>query len=99
MSHHHGAPAILPPAGSILLERQNDVLALVVRGTPLTETLHELLCVIESQAEGMLCSILLLDEDGVHLRHGAAPSLPAAYVKAIDGEPIGPLAGSCGTAA
>ena len=99
MSHHHAPPAILPPAGSILLERQNDVLALVVRGTPLTETLHELLCVIESQAEGMLCSILLLDEDGVHLRHGAAPSLPAAYVSAIDGEAIGPVAGSCGTAA
>jgi two-component system, NarL family, sensor kinase len=46
----------------------------------------------------MLCSILLLDEDGVHARHGAAPSLPDCYVKAIDGSPIGPQAGSCGTA-
>src|SRR6185503_8552247 len=32
------------------------------------------------------------------VRHGAAPSLPEAYVKAIDGAPIGPKAGSCGTA-
>ena len=37
--------------------------------------------------------------DGVHLRHGAAPSLPAAYCEAIDGIAIGPSVGSCGTAA
>lgn len=47
----------------------------------------------------MLASILLLDRDGVHLRHGAAPSLPAAYSQAIDGVSIGPNVGSCGTAA
>ena len=47
----------------------------------------------------LLTSILLLDEDGEHLRHGAAPSLPAAYCEAIDGIAIGPEVGSCGTAA
>lgn len=47
----------------------------------------------------MLCSVLLLDADGVHLRHGAGPSLPAAYNLAIDGVAIGPEVGSCGTAA
>ena len=47
----------------------------------------------------MLGSILLLDPDGRHLRHGAAPSLPASYCEAIDGAEIGPCAGSCGTAA
>src|SRR5918997_3073930 len=46
----------------------------------------------------MLCSVLLLSEDGEHVRHGAAPSLPPEYVKAIDGSPIGPKHGSCGTA-
>ena len=30
---------------------------------------------------------------------GMAPSLPESYIKAIDGEAIGPCAGSCGTAA
>src|SRR5207249_1933644 len=35
----------------------------------------------------------------VTLRHGAAPDLPPAYNQAIDGERIGPAAGSCGTAA
>ena len=38
------------------------------------------------------------DRDGKHVRHGAAPSLPEAYVKAVDGAPIGPRNGSCGTA-
>src|SRR5207237_1363680 len=32
-------------------------------------------------------------------RHGAAPSLPKAYIDAIDGSVVGPSAGSCGTAA
>jgi GAF domain-containing protein len=47
----------------------------------------------------MLASILLLDQDGNHVRHGGAPDLPEAYVRAIDGLAIGPKAGSCGTAA
>jgi GAF domain-containing protein len=46
----------------------------------------------------MLGSVLLLSDDGNHIRHGAAPSLPEQYVKAIDGAPIGPKNGSCGTA-
>jgi GAF domain-containing protein len=32
------------------------------------------------------------------MRHGSAPNLPDAYVKAIDGLAIGPDVGSCGTA-
>ena len=45
------------------------------------------------------CSILLLDQDSGTLRHGAGARLPAPYRAAIDGLQIGPLAGSCGTAA
>ncbi|HSR96145.1 MAG TPA: GAF domain-containing sensor histidine kinase, partial [Kofleriaceae bacterium] len=45
-----------------------------------------------------IASILLLDESGTKVRHGAAPNLPPAYNLAIDGQPIGPCAGSCGTA-
>ncbi len=47
----------------------------------------------------VLCSILLLDDDGKHLVYGAAPSLPDFYNKAIDGVEIGIGVGSCGTAA
>jgi GAF domain-containing protein len=68
-------------------------------GAPLLATLERIVSVIEEHAdERLLGSILLLDEDGVHLRHGAAPSLPEAYNAAIDGIAIGPTVGSCGTA-
>ena len=46
-----------------------------------------------------LCSVLLLDESGTRLVHGAAPSLPAAYNQAVNGLAIGPAVGSCGAAA
>jgi signal transduction histidine kinase len=71
---------------------------MIVRDAPLKEILEDLVRVVEAQFAGMLCSVLLLDEDGQHLRHGAAPSLPQPYNKAIDGLRIGPKAGSCGTA-
>jgi PAS domain S-box-containing protein len=82
-----------------LLRNQNMVMELIAQGAPLQETLDLLLRALESQSPGMLCSILLLDADGMHVRHCAAPSLPATYTAAIDGQPIGPAAGSCGTAA
>jgi PAS domain S-box-containing protein len=81
------------------LAGQNLILEKIASGADLAEVLASLLRLIESQSGGMLCSILLLDEDGVHLRHGAAPSLPESYNKAIDGLIIGPNAGSCGAAA
>ena len=55
----------------------------------LGEILERLVLLIEAQSPGMLCSVLLLSEDGDHVRHGAAPSLPPEYVKAIDGSAIG----------
>jgi diguanylate cyclase (GGDEF)-like protein/PAS domain S-box-containing protein len=82
-----------------LLEGQKQLLEKVSSGIPLSEILTELIGFIESQSPGMLGSILLLDDDGVHVRHGAAPSLPAEFIAAVDGQPIGPIAGSCGTAA
>ena len=68
-------------------------------GEPLAKTLNLLLSGIEAQYPEMLCSVLLLDADGVHVRHAAAPRLPVSFTEAIDGASIGPRAGSCGTAA
>jgi PAS domain S-box-containing protein len=82
-----------------LLQAQKQVLEVVASGAPLRETLDTLVRLIETQSDGMLGSILLLDEKGLHLRHGASPSLPDEYTGAIDGAAIGPSAGSCGTAA
>ncbi len=84
----------------MLLQHQKDVLELVTLDAPLPIVLDRLVRVVEEHAtDGMLASILLLDQDGAHLRHGAAPSLPDAYNDAIDGVAIGPSVGSCGTAA
>jgi len=77
---------------------QNRLLEMIALGTRLEEVLEKLIRLIESQTPSMLGSVLLLDKDGVHVRHGAAPHLPPEYVKAVDGQPIGPNAGSCGTA-
>jgi diguanylate cyclase (GGDEF)-like protein/PAS domain S-box-containing protein len=78
---------------------QNRILELIASGAPLTDALHGLMLAVEAQTPGMLCSILLPDRDGVHLRTGAAPSLPDSYNRAVDGVAIGPAVGSCGTAA
>ena len=82
-----------------VLEGQSLVLELIARGESLHQVLDTLLRVIQLQSSGMLASILLLDPDGIHVRHGAAPDLPEDYVRAVDGLAIGPQAGSCGTAA
>ncbi|MEO8727350.1 MAG: PAS domain S-box protein, partial [Acidobacteriaceae bacterium] len=84
-----------------LLEHEKRVLELIATGSPLSATLKELAQGIEAHfaQRGPLASVLLLEEDGLHLRHGAGPSLPEAYNRAIDGIALGPAAGSCGTAA
>ncbi len=80
-----------------LLARENHILEMVAKGESLSEILNALCRVVEEYAAGALASILLLDGD--RLRHGGSPSLPKEYTDAIDGAPIGPSAGSCGTAA
>lgn len=77
---------------------QSRILEMIAAGAPLSEILTRLVLLIESQSPDMLCSVLLLSDDGNHIRHGAAPSLSEKFVKAIDGEPIGAKHGSCGTA-
>ena len=77
---------------------QSRVLEMIAADAPLSQVLTELVLLMEGQAEGLRCSILLLNRDGKHVRHGAAPNLPEAYVKAVDGATIGPRNGSCGTA-
>ena len=77
---------------------QNKILQRLAANAPLSEILERLVLLIEAQSPGMLCSVLLLSDDGDHVRHGAAPSLPKEYVAAIDGSAIGAKHGSCGTA-
>lgn len=83
----------------LLLDGQKKVLEMIAIATPLELILDALVKLIESQNNDVLSSILLLDEAGEHLCHGAAPSLSLEYRSAIDGVQIGPAVGSCGTAA
>jgi len=77
---------------------QSQVLEMIAADKPLPEILASLVLLMEGQAEGLRCSILLLGRDGKHVQHAAAPHLPETYVKEVNGAPIGPRNGSCGTA-
>jgi PAS domain S-box-containing protein len=73
------------------------ILERIVSDSSLYGVLQAIARSIEGRAKDTRASILLVDAGKV--RHAAAPSLPEAYVRAIEGSAIGPRAGSCGTAA
>ena len=77
---------------------QREVLEAVASGRPL-QVVMDLLCRrVEALDPSVICTVLSVDRQG-RVHPLAAPSLPASFGSAIDGEPIGPQAGSCGTAA
>lgn len=82
-----------------LMVSSHHVLELIAAGDELPVVLDTLCRQIESHLPGALCSVLLLDAEGRHLLHGAAPHLPLAYSRVLDGIAIGEAVGSCGTAA
>jgi PAS domain S-box-containing protein len=73
--------------------------ALMAAGDELGVVLDAIVLSVEAEAPEILCSILLLDETGLRLTLGSAPSLSDDYNAAIEGLAIGPSVGSCGTAA
>ena len=94
-------PNVAPPAQKDdrqFRAEQERIMKMIANNAPLSEILSNLVLMIEAQSPEMICSILLLSDDGNHVRHAVAPSLPENYVKVIDGSPIGPKHGSCGTA-
>jgi diguanylate cyclase (GGDEF)-like protein len=82
-----------------LLASQRQLMEMIAVGATLEDVLDQIARTVERQAPPARCSILLLDEDGVHLRPGAAPSMPETFVAVTDGLEIGPQVGTCGTAA
>ncbi|GAA2692893.1 GAF domain-containing protein [Actinoplanes palleronii] len=83
-----------------LMAEHRVLLEQIARQAPLAEVLDGMARKIEDLApQEVLVSVLLADPDGLHLRHGAAPSLPDFYNEAIDGIATGDGVGSCGTAA
>lgn len=83
----------------LLVRGQNQILQMIAKGAPLKEVLENIIVLIEKFTMGTRCSILLVDKDKKKLVHGASPNLPLGYSEAVNGIPIGPCVGSCGTAA
>ena len=81
------------------LSAEKQALELVAKGAGLEEVLTYICRTLEEESVPMLTSIMLVTEDGGHLHCVAAPSLSDDYNQAVDGIPIGPTAGSCGSAA
>jgi len=65
---------------------------------PISEIADQLCRRVEEIAPDVVSSLLHIDDGGL-LRPLGGPSLPESYSRALDGIPIGPNVGSCGTAA
>lgn len=89
-------------AGQQLAERElsnhHRILEQIARGHPLLSTLERVCADVEQSFPGARCTVLLADAAAGVLRRGAAPSLPAAFTRALDGLPMAEGAGACGTA-
>jgi PAS domain S-box-containing protein len=79
------------------LAGEKRLLETIAKGTSLSITLDALCRFVEEGLPGSLCSILLMDQNGGRLHHGAAPSLPESYTSAVNGWPLS--GGPCGMAA
>jgi diguanylate cyclase (GGDEF)-like protein len=79
------------------LELQNLILEMIAKGEPLGVTVERLCLEVEAIVPEVVCSVLSVDNGRLHPLAG--PSLAAHYSAAIENHEIGPLVGSCGTAA
>jgi len=77
---------------------QNRILNMLATGMSLSQVLNALANYIEQFSSGGLCSILLLDSQGMALTQRVAPSLPRSYLERAGSPRVGPQHGSCGTA-
>jgi diguanylate cyclase (GGDEF)-like protein/PAS domain S-box-containing protein len=78
---------------------RSNILEQLTTNKPLSTILESLALGVERLNSAMLCSILLLDDEGKYFVDCVAPSLPHFYNEAIIGVEIGIGVGSCGTAA
>ena len=85
--------------GETLFTGEKRLLEMIATGVPLSEILNVVCLIIEEYRPRTLASILLLRSDGLHLESIAGPSLPKGWRREMEKLPIGPCAGSCGTAA
>lgn len=77
---------------------QQVTLSALADDIPITDVIHRMCCFVEKIAPDVVSSILHVDAQGL-LHPLGGPSLPDDYSRALDGVSIGPLVGSCGSAA
>jgi len=83
----------------VLLSAEKRLLEMTATDLTLENILNDLCLFIEEQRSGTLASVLLLNPDDDHLRFAAGPGIPNEWKQQMERLPIGPCAGSCGTAA
>ncbi len=83
----------------VLLSAEKRLLEMTASDVTLERILNDLCLFIEEQRSGTLASVLLLNPDGVYLCLAAGPNIPNEWKQQMERMPIGPCAGSCGTAA
>jgi formate hydrogenlyase transcriptional activator len=84
-------------AGLFSIETVLNLEKLIFAGSPLPEVLKIIARLVESQGQGMFCTIWLPDEDGKHLSCVAAPSLPG-FSAHVGRTAVCANGASCGTA-
>jgi len=82
-----------------LLAGEKRLLEMVADGYSMPGILETLCQLAESTATGCYCSVMLVDSDGMRLEHGVAPSLPASFIDAVNGLPVGVDSCPCAMAA
>src|SRR5246127_1608462 len=84
-------------SGLFSSESLPNILRLISAGSPLPEILNVIARLVESQGEGLFCTIWLPDEQGNYLYCAAAPSLPG-FRDHVGRTEVSPKGASCGTA-
>jgi signal transduction histidine kinase len=64
---------------------QAHVLKMLSQGAPMMEVLNELCHLIDAKSPEVIPTVLLLDQDGTHLRLAAGPKVPEIWTQAFDG--------------
>jgi PAS domain S-box-containing protein len=96
----HGVDVTERTRANLLAVGQRGALELAVTDAPLGDVLDVLARTAEDYSGGTaLASVQLVAADGRHLRHAAAPSLPADFQRDVDAIRIGPVGGAAASAA
>jgi PAS domain S-box-containing protein len=81
------------------LAGEKRLLEMVASGGSLADVLNALCRFVEDIATNCHCGVYLIDWSGPTFQRSTAPTLPASFNEAIDGQPVRPEIGPCAKAA